>query len=212
VDRCPNLLSFPTSCVCLELRFLPSTGITRLRRYYEPLRHPKAPGLSLTGVRLVILVPRQGASRVARALLVYMLSPLPRRSGWAYSFAHFTQPCQLSPIRLSGQPAHWHFRGLLSVHSRYGLHTRAVTLFSDPLSEGFNHFVTSIVASLLLGRSDLAGWDLHPLENAAFSRRTPMFALAPGAPKWTSAPPSIVLGSISVSLALSAKCLLRFLR
>src|SRR5215469_4294390 len=33
---------------------LRSTGITRLPRYYEPLRHPRAPGLSLTGVRLVV--------------------------------------------------------------------------------------------------------------------------------------------------------------
>ena len=38
----------------LELRPLPSTGITRLPRYYEPLRHPSASGLSLTGVRLII--------------------------------------------------------------------------------------------------------------------------------------------------------------
>ena len=60
VDRLPNLLSFPTSCVCLELRPLPSTGITRLPRYYGPLRHPKAPGLSLTGVRLVILHHAKG--------------------------------------------------------------------------------------------------------------------------------------------------------
>ena len=50
----PNLLSLTTSCVCPELRPLPSTGITRLHRYYEPLRHPKAPGLSLTGLRLII--------------------------------------------------------------------------------------------------------------------------------------------------------------
>jgi hypothetical protein len=35
-------------------RSLPSTGITRLRRYYEPLRNPRAPGLSLAGIRLVI--------------------------------------------------------------------------------------------------------------------------------------------------------------
>jgi hypothetical protein len=42
------------SCVCLELRPLPSPGITRLPRYYEPLRHPSAPGLFLTGVRLII--------------------------------------------------------------------------------------------------------------------------------------------------------------
>src|SRR5262249_37662091 len=33
---------------------LPSTGITQLQRYYEPLRHPTASGLSLASVRLVI--------------------------------------------------------------------------------------------------------------------------------------------------------------
>src|ERR1700685_3574021 len=55
-----ELLGFPISrsftayCVCLELRSLPSTGVTRLPRYYEPLRHPRAPSLSLTGFRLVI--------------------------------------------------------------------------------------------------------------------------------------------------------------
>src|SRR6266478_5238372 len=50
----PISRSLPTSCVCLELRPLPSPGITRLQRYYGPLRHPSAPGLSLTGVRLII--------------------------------------------------------------------------------------------------------------------------------------------------------------
>ena len=50
----PISRSFTTYCVCLELRSLPSTGITRLQRYYEPLRHPRAPSLSLTGLRLVI--------------------------------------------------------------------------------------------------------------------------------------------------------------
>src|SRR6202030_4680109 len=42
-------------------------------------------------------------------------------------FAHLTQPFQPSPIWQSGRPAHRPFRGLLSVHSRCGLHTRAVT-------------------------------------------------------------------------------------
>ena len=51
----------------------------------------------------------------------------PRRSVWAYCFAHFTQPCQPSPKGSSGRPAHRPFRGLLGVHSRCGLHTRAVT-------------------------------------------------------------------------------------
>src|SRR5437868_12639754 len=35
---CPISRSFTTYCVCLELRSLPSTGVTRLPRYYEPLR------------------------------------------------------------------------------------------------------------------------------------------------------------------------------
>src|SRR5712671_4440016 len=82
-----------------------------------------------------------------------MLSPLPRHSGWAYSFAHFTQPYQPSPKGLSGRPAHRPFRGLLGVHSRCGLHTRAVTVYRDPLSEGFSHFVTSMTAPVASGWS-----------------------------------------------------------
>src|SRR2546423_11236701 len=50
----PISRSFATYCVCLELRSLPSASVTRLPRYYEPLRHPGAPSLSLTGFRLVI--------------------------------------------------------------------------------------------------------------------------------------------------------------
>src|SRR6202049_1158018 len=56
-----------------------------------------------------------------------MLPPLPRRSVWAYCFAHFTQPYQPSPKGSSGRPAHCPFRGLLGVHSRYGLHTPSIT-------------------------------------------------------------------------------------
>jgi hypothetical protein len=44
---CPISRSLTASCVGLEPRPLPSPGITRLQRYYEPLRHP-------TGVRLII--------------------------------------------------------------------------------------------------------------------------------------------------------------
>src|SRR5215469_1348266 len=51
---CPISRPLAACCVCLELRPLPSPGITRLQWYCEPLRHPSAPGLSLTGVRLII--------------------------------------------------------------------------------------------------------------------------------------------------------------
>src|SRR4051794_19015993 len=42
-----------------EARSLPSTGITRLHRYYEPLRLPGRPGLSLAGVRLRAMRPHR---------------------------------------------------------------------------------------------------------------------------------------------------------
>ncbi len=64
-----------------------------------------------------------------------------------------TQPCQPSPKGLSGRPAHRPFRGLLGVHSRYGLHTRAVTVYRDTLIEGFSHFVTSMTAPIASGWS-----------------------------------------------------------
>src|SRR5262245_30216601 len=68
-------------------------------------------------------------------------------------FAHSTQPYQPSPKGLSGRPAHRPFRGLLGVHSRSGLHTRAVTVNRDTLTEGFSHFVTSIAAPVASGWS-----------------------------------------------------------
>jgi hypothetical protein len=46
---------------------------------------------------------------------------------WGVILAHLTRPYQPSPIRRSGRPAHRPFRDLLGVHSRCGLHTRAVT-------------------------------------------------------------------------------------
>src|SRR5271169_474710 len=81
-----------------------------------------------------------------------MLPPLPRCSGRAYSslkLAHLYQP---SPKPLSGRPAHRPFRGLLGVHSRCGLHTRAVTK-TVTVIEGFRHFVTSMPAPAASGWS-----------------------------------------------------------
>ena len=82
--RSPISLSVVASCVRLQLRSLPSTGITRLPRYYEPVRLPRQPGLSLTGVQLDYGHPLPGVSRVANDLpCANMPSPLPRwdRSG-----------------------------------------------------------------------------------------------------------------------------------
>src|SRR5450759_150482 len=65
----------------------------------------------------------------------------------------FTPAVSASPKAPSGRPAHCPFRGLLGVHLRYGLHTRAATVFRDTLSEGFSHFVTSMTAPVASGWS-----------------------------------------------------------
>src|SRR2546429_4601632 len=91
--------------------------------------------------------------------------------------AHLAPPCQPSPEGSPGRPAHRPFRGLLGVHSRCSLHTRAVTVFRDPLSEGFRHFVSSMPAPVAFRLERIAGWGLHPLESAALSRRTPIPAI-----------------------------------
>ena len=56
------------SDVALEPRPLPSTGITRLQRYYGPLRHPLRPGRSLAGFRLEVTRLRPSGFPVLRAI------------------------------------------------------------------------------------------------------------------------------------------------
>jgi hypothetical protein len=92
VRNCPRLTAatktgspFPTSCVCLELRPLPSTGVTQLQRYYEPLRHPKAPGLSLAGFQLVA------------ALTTPWGFPERQLAGWDLHFNFATRDRQKAP-------------------------------------------------------------------------------------------------------------------
>ncbi len=96
--------------------------------------------------------PRLGASRVAYAFLVYMLPPLPRRSGWAYYFAR-------SPNRVS-LPRKGHRVGLrivlfeaCSAFTRVTACTLARSPIRDPLSEGFSHFVASMTAPVASGWS-----------------------------------------------------------
>jgi hypothetical protein len=64
-----NLPFVVASCVRLQLRPLPSTGVTRLRRYCEPLRHPSQPSLSLASCQLIHTAITAGTSRVAHGPL-----------------------------------------------------------------------------------------------------------------------------------------------
>src|ERR1700676_4607224 len=102
-----------------------------------------------------------------------MLPPLPRCSGWAYSSL-------ISPSRVS-LPRKGHRVGLhIVLFEACSAFTRvsACTLARSP------YFVTrypkaSDISSppcllRLLPDGAIAGWDLHPLESAAFARRTPI--------------------------------------
>src|SRR5262249_7980653 len=126
VDRFPNPLSLTTYCVCLELRSLPSAGIARVHRDCEPLRHPMTPGLSLSGIRLVIPDHAIGLPALRTPSLCTCRRHYPDAPSGPI-LRSLTQTYQPSPIGLSGRPTHRPFRGLPSVHSSCGLHTRAVT-------------------------------------------------------------------------------------
>jgi hypothetical protein len=123
---CPISMSFATSRVCLELGSLPSTRVTRFAvlrtspppQSARPVPHGRPVGPVIPDLTTL------GSSRVACAFLVYVLPPLPRRSGWASSSL-------LSPSRIS----------LPRSRCRVGLH---IVLFED-CSE-FSHFAARTLA------------------------------------------------------------------
>ena len=150
----PISMSFATSCVCLELRSLPSPGVTRFPRYYEPptppLRHPRAPGLSLTGLRLIVSLltqPRFGAFRVARAFLVCMLPPLPRVQRLSVVFAHLTQPYQ--PRKGCRIGLHIVLFEDCLAFTRVAARTLALSPIVTRYTKGISHIVTSMMLRLL---------------------------------------------------------------
>jgi hypothetical protein len=145
------------------------TGITRLQRYYEPLRHPKAPGLSLTGFRLVIADHALGLP-VFRAL---SLCTCCRHYPGAVSgrTASLTSPSRISLPRKGRRVG---LRIVLfeacSAFTRVTACTLAPSPIRDALSEGFSHFVTSIAAPVASGwsgcRVGLAPTGKRPLVTA----------------------------------------------
>src|SRR5580693_631021 len=117
-------------------------------------------------------------------------------------FARVTHPCQPSPIPLSGRPAHRPFRGLLSVYSRCGLHTRTVTVCRDRYPKASD---TSSPPCLLrsLPAGAVAGWGLHPLEK----RR--LVTAHVGSGRWVSCaskPSAVSVPEIKKSINFLAPC------
>ena len=139
-------MSLATCCVRLELRPLPSTGVTRLQRYREPLRHPRASGLSVTGVRLVVPDHALGlpvlralslctccrhcpgaATGGPTSLIRPVVSAFPERVVGSACASAFSRLARRS---LALRPAHPHCHQIVA-----------------RLPEGFSHFVTSISCS-----------------------------------------------------------------
>jgi len=141
-----------------EVRALPSTGITRLQRYYDPLRVPAGP-LSLPRA-LELASTRSGVPPLPRppslhAVLTTPVDPnrcacqflpgrcgLPRYSGGSASTTSLSRPAQAS---LALRPA-----GLLS-HPKW------------PWSQGFGpaRYRSKPLVSYQTYQQ-LSGWDFHP--------------------------------------------------
>ena len=158
----PNLRSPATSCVRLELRPLPSPGITRLPRYYEPLRHPMPPGLSLAGVRLAIPGHDLGFPCCVRFPCV-MPPPIPRcsnrMSSSLVSSGHISLPRYTSRVGLHGV----HFEDC-SAFTCVAACTRAPATNSWPAIRRLQPSRCLHDCSGCFRLERLAGWGLHPLE------------------------------------------------
>src|SRR4029077_14890959 len=155
----------------LEPRPLPSAEITRLRRYYGPLRHPRRPGLSLTSCQLILIRITAGASRVASGLLcVHAIAITP---------AGPTELVRSSLSIVNGLPCETVRSAPAIIVS--GPAQRLLTLWParsprrlTPLSiESADRLVSSAAASHATRWGDpVPGRDLLPLKSSAFPRRT----------------------------------------
>ena len=161
---------FTTSCVCLELRLLPSPGVTRLQRYYKPLRHPTAPGLSLAGVWLVIPDHAMGLP-VLRALSLCTCCRQYPGAAAEHRLRSSHPAVSAFPGVAVGSACTSSFRGLRGVHSRCGPHITPSCYMCAPRRRASAIFVTSMTAPVASGWI-VHGWVLHPLVSAGFSRRT----------------------------------------
>ena len=92
--------------------------------------------------------------------------------GLGHCFAHF-------PPALSAFPALAGRSACATSFSRIAQRSLTLRPAHSPshlmtlYTRGFSHFVTSMTAPIASGWSKIAGWDLHPLRNAALARRTP---------------------------------------
>src|SRR5436305_10117685 len=129
------------SGVRLQLTPLPSPGIARLQRYYGPLRHPRAPGLSLAGVRLIIPDHALGLPVLRALSLCACCRHYPGAA--AGDTASLVSPSRISLPRKGDRVG---LRIVLFEACSAFTRVTACTLVKSPFVtrciEGFSHFVT----------------------------------------------------------------------
>jgi hypothetical protein len=141
---CPISRFLTASCVCLELRSLPSTGIARRQRYYDPLRRPRASGWSSP-------TTPWGFPCCLRFPCIHAVATSPAQRRGHSSLVH---PPRVSLPRKGCRVG---LRIVLfeacSAFTRVTACTLALSPIRDTLSEGFSHFVTSMTAPIASGWS-----------------------------------------------------------
>ena len=89
-----------------------------------------------------------------------MPSPIPRQVKWNL-FARTIPSASAFPRLGAGRLLHCRFRGLLSVHSRYGLHARQVAI-ATLCTRGFSSLVASTAALIATGWSEPVPGRVYP--------------------------------------------------
>ena len=106
-----------------EVGALRSTGVTRLRHYYDPVRLPPWPSPEV--MSRLFTSAATGLPRCPNHF-AYVPCPLPRRIETGACVDCF--PARVAfPILWVGRHPHCPFRGLLRLHSRYGPHACSTT-------------------------------------------------------------------------------------
>ena len=90
----------------------------------------------------------------------YMPSPIPRQVRWKFVRSYIPSTSAF-PETGAGRLLHHYFRGLLSVHLRYGLHARQVA-FATLCTRGFSSLVASPAALIATGWSEPVPGRVYP--------------------------------------------------
>jgi hypothetical protein len=98
------------------------TGITRHQRSYDPVRLPPGPPPKVQ-IEAATLIPN-GSPPITRTTMRTCRAHYPGGSKRVHR--PITSPSHAAfPDLWAGRHPHWHFRGLLRLHSRYGPHARS---------------------------------------------------------------------------------------